>query len=73
MGEFVEAEGEAVEKADRLLDRLRRLGEQARHFVGGFEMALGIGLGQAPGRLQRRLLADAGREHRRADAARAHA
>ena len=60
MGEFVEAEGEAVEEVDRLLGRLRRLGEQARHFGRRFEMALGIGLGQPPGRLQRRLLADAG-------------
>src|SRR5580692_5367055 len=44
MDEFVKTEGEAVEEADRLFDRLRRLGEQARHFVGGFEMTLGVGL-----------------------------
>ncbi len=60
MRELVEAEGKAVEEADRLLDRLRRLGEQARHFVSGFEMPLGVGLGQPPRRLQRRLLANAG-------------
>ena len=58
--ELVEAEGKAVEEADRLFDRLRRLGEQARHFLSGFEMPLGVGLGQPPRRLQRRFLADAG-------------
>ena len=35
MGEFVEAEGEAVEKADRLFDGLRRLGEEPRHLRAG--------------------------------------
>ena len=60
MGEFVEAEGEAVEKADRLFDGLRRLGEEPRHLRRGFEVTLGVGLGQAPRRLERRSLADAG-------------
>ena len=60
MGEFVEAEGEAVEEADRLLDRLRRFGEQPRHFARGFEMPLGVGLRQPAGRLERHVLADAG-------------
>ncbi len=32
IGEIVEAEGKAGEEMDRLLRRLRRLGEQARHF-----------------------------------------
>ena len=62
MGQLVEAEGEAVEEADRLLDRRRRLGEQPRHFARGFQMALGIGLGQAAGGFERRLLADAGED-----------
>ncbi len=58
--QLVEAEGEAVEEADRLLDRLRGLGEQPRHFARAFQMALGVGLSQAAGGLERRLLADAG-------------
>ena len=62
MLEFVEAEGEAVEEADRLGDRIRRIGEQPRHFVRGFEMALGIGLREKARGLERGCLADAG-EH----------
>ena len=60
VGELVEAEGDPVEEAHRLFQRVGRLGEQARHLFRPFEMALGIGLGQQPGRRERRLLADAG-------------
>jgi hypothetical protein len=60
VGELVEAEGDPVEEADRLFHRVGRLGEQARHLFRPFEMALGVGLGQKPGRRERRLLADAG-------------
>ena len=60
VGELVEAEGDPVEEADRLFHRVGRLDEQARHLFRPFEMALGIGLGQQPGRRERRLLADAG-------------
>ena len=59
MLEFVKAEGEAVEEADGLGDGLRRFGEQPRHFARGFEMTLGVGLGEAPGGLERGFLADA--------------
>ncbi len=62
MRQFVEAEPEAVEEADRLGDRIRRIGEQPRHFARGFEMALGIGLGEEARGLERGCLADAG-EH----------
>ena len=60
MREFVEAEGEAVEEADRLLDRLRRLGEQARHLARRFQMPLGVGLRQSSRGLERHALANAG-------------
>ena len=58
--EFVEREGQAVEKARALFDRLRRLGKQPRHFGRALEMALGIGLRQPPRAFQRHALADAG-------------
>ena len=62
MPEFVKAEGETVEEADGLGDGLRRLGEQPRHFAWSFEMALGVGLREAPGGLERGFLADAGED-----------
>ena len=62
MRQFVEAERKAVEKANRLRDRLRRLGEEPRHFIRGLEMPLGVGLGQAPRDLERRAFADAGED-----------
>ena len=62
MLEFVKAEGEAVEEADGLGEGLRRLGEQPRHFAWSFEMALGIGLREAPRGLERGFLADAGED-----------
>ena len=62
MRQFIEAELEAVEEAHRLRDRLRRLGEEPRHFVRGLEMPLGVGLGQAPRGLERRAFADAGED-----------
>ena len=62
MLQFVKAEREAVEEADRLGDRVRRLGEQPRHFAWGFEMALGVGLREAPRGLERGFLADAGED-----------
>ncbi len=61
MGQFVEAELEAVEEADRLGDRIRRIGEEPRHFAWSFEMALGVGLGRAPRGLERGFLADTGK------------
>ncbi len=60
MGQFVEAEGEAVEEADRLLDRRRRLGEQPRHLAGRFQAALGVGLDEAPSGFERHPFTDAG-------------
>ena len=57
--QLIEAEGEAVEEAHRLLDRLGRLDEEPRHLASGLQMTLGVGLGQAAGGLERRLLADA--------------
>ena len=60
MGEFVQAEREAVEEADRLLDGFRRFGEEPRHLARTFKMALGVGLGQAPRDLERASLANAG-------------
>jgi len=62
MLEFVKAEGETVEEADGLGDGLRRFGEQPRHLAWSFEMALGIGLSEAPGGLERRFLADTGED-----------
>ena len=62
MLEFVKAEGETVEEADGLADGLRRFGEQPRHFAWSFEMALGIGLREAPGGLERGFLADTGED-----------
>ncbi len=62
MLEFVEAELEAVEEADGFGDRLRRLGEQPRHFAWGFEMTLGVGLGEKTRGLERGPLADAGED-----------
>ena len=62
MPEFVKAEGETVEEADGLGDGLRRFGEQPRHFAWSFEMALGVGLREAPGGLERGFLADTGED-----------
>ena len=62
VAQFVEREGELLGQAQRLLDRLRRVAEQPRHFLRRFKMALGIGGELAPGAVDGRLLADAG-EH----------
>ena len=62
MGQFVEAELKAVEEADRLRDRRRRLGEEPRHLAWAFKMPLGVGLREAPRGLERRFLADAGED-----------
>ena len=62
MRQFVETEREAVEEADGLGEGLGRLGEQPRHFVRGFEMALGVGLRKEACGLERGFLADAGED-----------
>ena len=62
MGQFVEAELEAVEEADGLGDGVGRGGEQPRHFARAFEMALGVGLREAPGGRERGFFADAGED-----------
>ena len=60
MRQVVEAEGEALEEADRFFDRLGRLGEEARHLARAFQMPLGVGLRQLSGGFERHALADAG-------------
>ena len=49
-------------RAQRFLDRLRRVAEQPRHFLRRFQVALGIGGKLAPGAVDGHFLADAG-EH----------
>ena len=71
--EFVEAEGQAVEKADRFLQRFRRLAKQPRHFAGVFQMTLRIGVEQPPGIVDSSRLRECRRRHRRARAVREHA
>ena len=62
VAQFVEREGECVAQAQRFLDRLRRVAEQPRHFIRGFQVALGIGGELAAGAVDGGFLADAG-EH----------
>ena len=60
MRQVVEAEGEALEEADRFFDRLGRLGVEARHLARAFQMPLGVGLRQLAGGFERHARADAG-------------
>ena len=60
--QFVEREGERAVERECLGDRFRRVLENARHLVGGFEVALGIDGKPAAGGVDRQVLADAG-EH----------
>ena len=60
MRQVVEAEGEALQDADRFFNRLGRLGEQARHLARAFQMPLGVGLRQLAGGFERHARADAG-------------
>ena len=60
--ELVEREFAASEQVQRLLDRLRRGAEQARHFLRRFQMTLGIGLETPPRRGERHMLADRGHD-----------
>ena len=62
VAQFVEREGELIGECQRLLDGLRRVAEQPRHFVRRLQEALGIGGELAPGAVDGDLLADAG-EH----------
>ncbi len=62
VGELVEREGELLAQPQRLGERVRRVAEQARHLLRGFQMALGIDGEPPAGVLQRHVLADAG-EH----------
>ncbi len=60
VGQFVERKTAAVEKAQRFRDRLRRGAKQPRHFLSGFQMALGIGFQPPAGTVEREMLADTG-------------
>jgi hypothetical protein len=60
--ELVEGKPAAFEEVQRLVDRFRRVAEQARHFLRRLEVALGIGFETAPGIGERHVLSDAGHD-----------
>ena len=60
IGEFVEAEGAALCNLERAAESRLEAVEQARHFLRGFQVTLGIGLQPVAGRVDGAVLANAG-------------
>ena len=60
--QFIEAEAGAFEKAQRLPDRLRRVGEKARHLGAALDVPLGIGFKMQAHPVERLALAN-GSQH----------
>ena len=61
--EIGEREGETFEKAQALVDSLRRFGEEPGHFGAAFQMPLGIGLQLPADRIERGAMADGRSAH----------
>ena len=62
VAEIGERELEAIGKLAGVSDRLRKIGEQARHFLGAFQVPLGVDGQQAAGFLNFHFVADAGED-----------
>ena len=73
MRELVEREAQAVEEADGLFDRLRRLGEEPRHLGAPFKCRSALAWVSRPAASSVDALADAGDDVGERCAARGHA
>ena len=60
IGELIEAEGAALRNLERAAESRLEAAEQARHFLRGFQVTLGIGLKPVAGRVDGAVLANAG-------------
>ncbi len=60
IAQFIEAEVEKVRELARRCDCLRPAREQSHHFIGRFEVPLGVGIEQISCGRDRHLLADTG-------------